>query len=190
MSTILTAQNVFNGEGFSDASMLSKAQRELDRLRSSRDIMSSTDHMFNFAVTMAAVCDWTFHLRLSDLPRWHGKKEQNFTNWVRKNSEDAFVFVDISNEYKHANRNKPSTLAEKMMMSYIDMALPNARQYVDPNKGWFQPVGTGQWFFFPAIKMNGGTEFFYGPAERALAWWKSFVPASAEPMDVSGNVLP
>ncbi|RDU95263.1 hypothetical protein [Trinickia dinghuensis] len=190
MSTMLTAQDVFNGPGFDDAEMLRKAERELLRLRASR-LMDTNDHMFNCVVTLAAVCDWTFHLKLSHLPRWSGKKEQNFTNWVRKNCGDAFVFIDLSNEYKHANRNKPSTLAEKMMVSFIDLtAHPHMRSKVDANKGWVQQLGTSEWFLFPSIKFNGNTEYFYDPAERAIAWWRSFDPASAEPLDVNGAVLP
>jgi len=189
MATLLTAQNVFNGQGFDDAEMLRKAERELDRLRASRP-MATNDHMFNFAVTLAAVSDWTFHLHLKHLPRWSGKVEQSFTNWVRHNSADAFVFIDISNEYKHADRKKPSTLAEKMMVSYIDLGVhPQVRAGLDMSKGWIQKVGAADWYFFPSIKFNGGIEHFYDPAERAISWWKSFVPASAVPMDVHGNIL-
>lgn len=190
MTTVLTAQKTFNGEGFDDREMLNKADRELVRMRASRG-MNPYDHMFNFAVTLAAVCDWTFHLHLSHLPRWNGRKEQHFTNWVRNSSADAFVFIDIANEYKHANRNTPSTLAEKMMLSYIDLGVhPQMRVAVDVSKGWIQKVGSNDWFFFPSIKFNGGTEYFYDPAERAISWWKSFTPTTAEPMDVKGNLLP
>ncbi|QJE03682.1 hypothetical protein HH212_26675 (plasmid) [Massilia forsythiae] len=75
--------------------------------------------MFNFAVTLAAVSDWTFHLAVSQQPAWNGKREQHFTNWVRHSNSDASVFIDISNEYKHANRNKSSTLARKMMLKAV-----------------------------------------------------------------------
>lgn len=190
MTTFLTAQQTFNGQGFDDGEMLRKAERELDRMRASRG-MDAYDHMFNFAVTLAAVCDWTFHLHLSHLPKWSGKKEQNFTNWVRNSSADAFVFIDISNEYKHANRKTPSTLAEKMMLSYIDLGVyPQMRGGVDVTKGWIKKMGANDWFFFPSIKFNGNTEYFYDPAQRAIAWWKSFTPTMAQPMDTNGNILP
>lgn len=190
MSNVLTAQDVFNGPGFDDAEMLRKAERELGRLRTSR-LMDANDHMFNCVVTLAAVCDWTFHLKLSRLPRWVGKKEQNFTYWVRKNCDDAFVFIDLSNEYKHANRNKPSTLAEKMMVSFVDLTEnPQVRSQLDMKNGWVQQVGASEWFLCPSIKFNGNTEYFYGLAERAISWWRSFDPAIAEPLDANGNVLP
>lgn len=190
MTTLLTAQDVFNGVGFDDAEMLRKAERELDRLLASGP-MAANDHMFNFAVTLAAVSDWTFHLHLKHLPRWSGRVEQNFTNWVRHHSADAFVFIDISNEYKHADRKKPSTLAEKMLMGFVDLtANPETRPQLDMSKGWVKQVGDKEWFFFPSIKFDGKTEYFYDPAERAISWWRSFDPASAEPMDVNGKVLP
>ena len=190
MATLLTAQDVFNGPGWDDQALLSKAERELDRLRTTRG-MEATDHMFNFAVTLAAVCDWTFHLRLSNLPRWSGRNEQNFTHWLRNNCADAFVFIDVANEYKHANRNSPSTLAEKMMMSFIDLGIhPQMRSHVDLSKGWIQTMGVNDWFVFPSIKFNGGTEHFYDPAQRAIVWWRSFTPTSAVPMDAKDNVLP
>lgn len=189
MATLLTAQEVFNGPGWDDQELLRKAERELDRLRITRG-MGATDHMFNFAVTLAAVCDWTFHLRLSHLPKWSGKKELNFTHWLRNNCADAFVFIDIANEYKHANRNTPSTLAEKMMLSFIDLGLhPEMRSNVDLNKGWIQPMESTDWFVFPSIKFNGGTEHFYDPAQRAVDWWRSFKPTNAVPMDAKNNVL-
>ena len=135
MQHLLTAQDVFNGRGWDDHALLRKAERELERLRSTHG-MDATDHMFNFAVTLAAVCDWTFHLHLSNLPRWSGKKEKNFTHWLRVNCADAFVFIDIANEYKHANRATPSTLAEKMMLSFIDLGIhPEMRSQIDLNKG-------------------------------------------------------
>ena len=189
MQHLLTAQDVFNGRGWDDHALLRKAERELERLRSTHG-MDATDHMFNFAVTLAAVCDWTFHLHLSNLPRWSGKKEKNFTHWLRVNCADAFVFIDIANEYKHANRATPSTLAEKMMLSFIDLGIhPEMRSQIDLNKGWIQPMGPKDWFIFPSIKFNGKTEHFYDPAQRAVAWWRSFTPTSAVPMDAKNNVL-
>jgi len=191
MSNKLTAQQVFNGTGFDDKHMLRKAERELNRLRTARGFEEPFDHMMNFAVSLAAVCDWTFHIRLSSLPRWNGKTERHFTNWVRKSSADAFVFVDISNEYKHANRIHPSMSAEKMMLEYIDLNLhPEARALIDQSKGWIQNVGGKDWFFRPTVKFNGTTEYFYDAAERAISWWKVFIPVNAEPMDVNGNIVP
>ena len=190
MENFLTAQDVFNGEGWDDRALLFKAERELDRLRNAR-AMATTDHMFNFAVTLAAVCDWTFHLHLSSLPRWKGKREQNFTHWIRVNCADAFVFIDIANEYKHANRVNGSTLVEKMMLSFIDLGdHPEMRSQVDLNKGWIQSMGSKDWFFFPSIKFNGQTEYFYDPAQRAIAWWRSFTPSMAVPMNVKNSIVP
>lgn len=189
MATLLTAQEVFNGEGWDDQELLCKAERELDRLRNTRDLCA-TDHMFNFAVTLAAVCNWTFHQRLSHLPRWSGKQEVNFTHWLRNNCADAFVFIDIANEYKHANRNAPSILAKKMMLSFIDLGLnPEMRSNVDLNKGWIQPLSSTELFLFPLIEFNGMKEPFYDPAQRAIDWWRSFKPTSAVPMDAKDNVL-
>jgi hypothetical protein len=133
----------------------------------------------------------TFHVHLSGLPRWTGKKVQHFTNWVRHTSNDAFVFIDISNEYKHANRTKPSALAEKMMLGFIDLGLhPELRGVVDTSKGWIQSMGTNEWYIFPAIKFGGGREHFYEPAERAIAWWESLAYSNVQPMDINGNVIP
>ena len=155
MSTVLTAQNVFNGAGFDAAHMLRKAERELARLRTARDFMESYDHMFNFAVSLAAVCDWTFHVHLKSLPHWTGKKEHHFTNWVRHTNSDAFVFIDTSNEYKHANRKMPSALAEKMTVNFIDLGIePQMRGVVDMSKGWIQKIGANDWYFCPSIKFG------------------------------------
>lgn len=189
MTITLTAQQIFNAPGFDDSAMLSKAERELHRLRASQTPDDMYDHMLNFAVTLAAVCDWTFHLHLSRLPQWSGKREQDFTNWVRQSSSDAFVFIDLSNEYKHANRNKPSTLARKMMLGYNDFtANPHERERVDLGKGWMAKVGDKDWFVYPSIKFNDRTEYFYDVADRAISWWRALEPANAQPMDLNGNV--
>lgn len=191
MTTFLTAQNVFNGSGFDVDHLLRKADRELARLRAARGFEEPYDHMFNFAVTLAAICDWTFHVHLRSLPRWTGKKEHHFTNWVRHTSSDAFVFIDISNEYKHANRKVPSALAEKVMLSFIDLGIkPQLRGIVDMSKGWIQKVGTNDWYFCPLIKFGGRSENFYDPAERAISWWKSLSHNGIQPMDINGNVIP
>ncbi|MGS1108166.1 hypothetical protein ACVCNH_18070 [Achromobacter anxifer] len=192
MTYNLTAQNIFNGPGFDDAEMLRKAKRELDRLKGAgAGSMNAYDHMMNFAVSLAAVSDWTFHVHLADLPRWQGKKEHNFTNWIRHHNADAFVFIDISNEYKHANRNTPSAVAEKMMLRFVQFDKePEMRAKVDTTKGWVQTVGSGaEWFFFPSIQYGGKSDYFYNVAERAIVWWESKAYASAEPMDMKGNVL-
>jgi hypothetical protein len=190
MTITLTAQAIFNAPGFDDSAMLSKAEREIDRLRASQTPKDMYDHMLNFAVTLAAVCDWTFHLHLIALPRWNGTREQNFTNWVRQSSADAFVFIDLANEYKHANRNKPSTLAEKMMLGFNDLTEnPQERKGLDVGKGWMAKVGENDWFVYPSIKFNGRTEYFYDVAARAISWWRAFDPENAEPMDLKGNVL-
>lgn len=191
MTNMLSAQKVFNGEGFDDKHMLRKAERELNRLRGRNGFEAAYDHMMNLSVTLAAVADWTFHLKLSNLPRWSGKTSTNFVNWIRSSSDDAFVFIDISNEYKHADRNKPSTLAENMMISFIDLsANPEMRSQLPMNKGHIQKVGEADWYIFPSVKLNGQVEFIFDVAERAIDWWKNFTPASAQPMDIAGNVLP
>lgn len=190
MNKMLTAQNTFNAPGFNDSMMLDKAERELERLLPARGF-EPYDHMFNFSLTLAALCDWTFHVRLSHLTRWAGKKESHFTNWVRHTNQDAFVFIDLSNEFKHANRVTPSTLAEKMMLGYIDLGKhPQARPTCDLSKGWIQPMGGAEWYFFPSLKFNGKTENFHDVGTRAIAWWKSFDPAVPEPMDIKGNIVP
>lgn len=190
MTTQLTAQNVFNGPGWDDKMMLEKAERELSRLRACRHILEAQDHMWNCAVTIAAVCDWKFHIHLSSLPRWKGRTEQNFTHWVRNNCPDAFVFIDIANEYKHANRNTPSTIAQKMMMCFYDLGMhPELRTQVDLNHGWIQPMKSTEWYLYPSIKFNDTTENFHFPAQRAIAWWKNFMPADAVPMNAKNTVI-
>jgi hypothetical protein len=70
MSTILTAQDVFNGPGFDADHILGKAKRELGRLRTARGFEEPYDHMFNFAVTLAAVCDLSRPFERSSALDW------------------------------------------------------------------------------------------------------------------------
>lgn len=188
-STLTTAQDVFNGPGFNGPHMLNKADRELHRLLQADDPMIAYDHMFNFVVTMAAVADWTFHLQLKPLSLWAGKKEQHFTNWVRHANDDAFVLIDLSNEYKHADRNKPSSLAQKMWMKTIwQKDDPQLSSRIDRARMlWFETTSGGIAVIPWIDRHSGDNDFFVDIGRRAIAWWKNFNPANAVPMDAAGN---
>ncbi len=186
---LTTAQDVFNGPGFDGPHMLEKAERELDRLLQAANPLIAYDHMFNFVVTMAAVADWTFHLQLKPLPLWAGKQEQHFTNWVRHANDDAFVLIDLSNEYKHADRKKSSSLAQKMWMKIIwPKDNPQISNQIDNTKMlWFPTTGGGLAAIPWIDRHSGDNDFFVDIGRRAITWWKSFTPANAAPMDAGGN---
>lgn len=189
MTTPLTAQQVFNGEGFDAQHMLRKAERELARIRTATDLDIVYDHMFNFAVTLAAVSDWTFHLELSQIPIWAGKNEAHFTNWLRHTNSDVFVFIDLSNEFKHAHRNKPSSLAQKMMLKAVFSSDPQAAGFVfDSQKMIKMTTSNGYLIAIPWIERSAkGNDYFIDIGELAIAWWKAFIPANAIPMDKNGK---
>lgn len=195
---MITAQNLLNGPGFDDNFMLEKARRELNRIKASRDIWVIYDHIINFAVSIASVVDWTFHLKLKDDPKWNrkGVSAVEFAYWIRTQSDQVAAFIDISNECKHADRRHPNFVAEKVLLSPIwehdrQRFSADDLKYME-EKGYRSPTNGGQSsvLVFPNIKMNSKQRSLYDVAEEALQWWKAFDPALAVPMDKYLNPVP
>lgn len=190
MAKNLSAQALFSAPAFDDKYILQKAERELARLSATRDDTVAYDHMMNFSVTIASLSDWVFHIHCSDLPEWKNKDEKYFTRWVRKSSDEAYAFIEIANEYKHANRTKPNTVVEHMGFSTYNMTKHGVSFFgVDMTRGWIMSTGTRQIYIFPSVKVNGKIDSFYAVAERAIAWWKEFDPTNARPTDAKGNFV-
>ncbi|QZA82450.1 hypothetical protein [Deefgea piscis] len=182
----LSAHQFLSGPGFDENFMLEKAIRELGRVKSCQDALLMYDHMINFSVTIASIADWTFHLRLTDQPKWSVSKETHFSNWIRSQSPEVAAFIDISNECKHANRKCSNYSANSLDLAVIfDISLvPEQSMKMYEQKGFGRLTEEGRiMYFIPTLTYCGNKKYFYDVAEAALIWWKNINLDHAIPLD-------
>ncbi len=92
---------------------------------------------------------------------------------------------NLSNEFKHADRNSPSSLAQKMMLKVIFDA--NDITF-DERKMISMPTSSGALIAIPWIERStAGNDYFIDVGERAIAWWDAFALAGARSLDKDGN---
>lgn len=181
----ISAQKMFSGTMFTDGFMLEKAEREVERYKQyGLNPFYGFDHMFNFAVTMASVTDWVFHLKISGKEKWKGKDEGYFIRWIKNNSPEVCAFIDISNEFKHANRKDgKNSFAERMTITHILATDDEAKLYDSYGWGWRgEPNGDRVYYLFGVVQISGKLLPFVEAAKRAIDWWKSFDPEIAVPV--------
>ncbi|MDD2864174.1 MAG: hypothetical protein PHC99_05550 [Methylococcales bacterium] len=197
MTKEVSAQVLLNGQGFNDAYMIDKAERELNRLKSCSNVNGIYDHIMNFSFTIASISDWIFHIKLANEQKWLGKKEVNFTYWVRSKSAEVSMFIDISNECKHCDKDNPNFYAEKILIYPIWCQ----SDFSEEQQNFFKKKGlevktinnTGEnknLSLIPVIEYNNGTQhYLYDLADAALSWWKNIDVNEAVPMDKNFNEL-
>lgn len=184
----MSAQKLLNGQGFDDEFILEKAERELKRVKTSAEPFSFYSDMINFAISIAMVADWKFQLHLSNTPGWEAKEgisEVNFTHWVRSQSPEVGALIDVSNECKHANRHRPSFLAEKVLLSPIW----NESEHKPEELAEFRAFGLKfrtdkePLLIIPFINYGKKEDYFFRAADKAINWWKTVDMAKAVPLD-------
>ena len=186
MSINLTAQIALGGSGYDDKFMLTKAKREFKRLRESADLTVAMDHAINFSICLASVVDWFFHLRLSKDSTWAGKNETNFLNWIRLQKKEVAVFVDISNEAKHANRKYQNFSLKKVgFVPLLDKSKYTQEEISLLSKNGISLTtdkGVEVIYCLMIEYADNSLEFFYSSAESALTWWENLDYSSPEPV--------
>lgn len=189
---LMSAQELLNGPGFDDDFILDKAERELRRVKVSVEPLAFYYDMMNFAISVAMVADWKFQLHLSDTRVWTAKKdisEINFTHWVRSQSPEIGAFIDISNECKHANRDYPSFLAKKVLLSPIWKESEHKPEELAEFSAFGLKFGTdkGPLLIVPLIEYGGNKDYFFRAADKAINWWKTVDITKAVPLDKNLN---
>jgi hypothetical protein len=61
----------------------------------------------NFSVSFYAIADHLWWVKAIDAPHWN-KHQGNFVNWVTTENDCIAAFLDISNTYKHSERDRPT----------------------------------------------------------------------------------
>lgn len=184
----LSAQKLFNGPGFDDVYMKYKAKKELERIKHAQDLTDIYDHVMNFSVTIAAIADWTFHIKLANLPKWKNR-DINFTHWVRSKSREVGIFIDIANEFKHANRKHSNFYAESIELKWIYLSsikkLETSQKIEKLKlKGFINTSNTNEKILFiPTIRFDSNEDYLYDIADAALEWWNNVDISTAKPMN-------
>jgi hypothetical protein len=60
----------------------------------------------NFSVSVHAIADHLWWVKAIDDPQWNN--QGNFVNWVTTANDCIAAFLDISNTYKHSERERPT----------------------------------------------------------------------------------
>lgn len=169
----ISVQTMFNGPGYDLQWLLTKAERELQRAMSSH--FDFTMDAANFSVTIAHAADWAFALKPAKFSSF--QKIGDVIQWVQSQCFQAALFFDISNEFKHADRSRPSATTAQLLLKFETVAAGfNVASRADGKRIFTSDSKGRTWIFTPVIKCQDGSEhLFKDCADEALRWWKSVI---------------
>ena len=98
----LTARKVFAWT-FDFEFLMEKANHELELSMSYPNFFFP--NAMNFSVTIHAIADHLWHLEAIRDPQWENTQSK-FVEWIKTKSDCISLFIDISNTYKHSDRNR------------------------------------------------------------------------------------
>lgn len=105
-----SVQNMFNGN-YTMQWLINKAEYEL--ALSFKSFTYYKENIANLSVTLAHLCDWALAFKPSIFAECSDM--QGIRDIARIECPKALFFVDISNEYKHADRTSPSRLIKELV---------------------------------------------------------------------------
>jgi len=165
----LTAQRVFNGEGFDPHFFYQKCWRELDRAKSCTTDFDALDHIFNFAVSVAATREWIKHSNKKSLCTPNEGPIQNRSNSAIGCNEAIDVLVDLANEYKHANRRYPSKHLQRLQRNFQITNHPQSADAMAPGRIFVSRLADDKFLHVHLlVNLPNKTLYFLDVAEIAL----------------------
>lgn len=173
MSNQISAQKMFNGAGYDLQWLLSKAERELQRAKSNK--IDFAGDAANFAVTIAHAADWAFALKPANFASF--QTFNDIVQWIHVQSPQTALFFDVSNEFKHADRARPSKVTAQLYLEFEVVPAEVDAASKDDGKRIFVAGSSGStWILTPVIKDRAGNEYLFKDcAEEAVRWWKSVI---------------
>jgi hypothetical protein len=173
MPNQISAQQMFNGQGYDLVWLLLKAERELQRAMSSN--FDFAGDAANFAVAIAHAADWAFALKPSNFTAF--QKLSDVINWVHAQSPLTALFFDVSNEFKHADRTRASTTTAQLYLQFeVIGAGGNVAARADGKRLFAQGASGSTWILTPVIKDHAGNEYLFKDCDdEAIRWWKSVI---------------
>jgi hypothetical protein len=166
----LTAQTVFASWPFDFEFLMQKAYHDLE--------LSMTDgaHFFlwnalNFSVTIQAIADHLWYGAAKRNPQWKNS-HRKFIKWITTQNDCIGIFIDLSNTYKHSQREhencfishfKNMTFADAWVASRSPAEMSNC--IIDKSSG-----DVSRW---PVVtKPDGWLVYYRYAANSALNWWR------------------
>jgi hypothetical protein len=169
----LTAQKVFASWPFDFEFLMNKANHEL--------ALSMTEapglflpNALNFSVTIHAIADHLWHAGENRNPQW--PTYGDFLTWLKTQNDCIGIFIDLSNTYKHTERDRPNRFAD----SFQNMTFPE--DWVDARppdelRNRIIDSHSGNVSLWPVLTTTGGRLIYYRyAAENALHWWRTNYP--------------
>ena len=156
--------------------MLLKIRQDLDRsmLAAPQFHYSAID----FAVGIASLIDWTFHYCAKNNPTWAAMKPKDglkaFVKYIAEQNIAVAAFTDLANEFKHADRNKPSITLAKLTIVWVRSAsdLESRPEWIENS---IRGRSSNGMVMIPFVGLSDGRFPFYKAfAMQALDWWSAF----------------
>ena len=137
----------------------------------------------NFAVTVAALADWSWMLHARDHHSWQGFRGRmgldKFARYIASQNDLVHAFTDLANEYKHADRFQASRRLINIHVRWAKCEdVPTLAQCWRDNAVGRQ---SGERMCIPILTTTNGDYFFRAAAENVMGWWEAFDPLSARP---------
>lgn len=169
-----SVQVMFNGPGFNLEWLVMKAEHEL--ATTMKELTRFMENAANLSTTLAHMADWALAFKPSALA--HCTSLSDIRTHVETQCPKAALFLDIANEYKHADRRTPSEKTAKVLQ-YLE-AYPAATNLSHLQNGMhiFGSMNDGAQVavLTPKIRDQAGNEFLFKDcAHEAIQWWKSVI---------------
>jgi hypothetical protein len=174
---VLTAHNVFD-RSFNFEFLMDKAAHEL-HLSLTEELDFFYWNAMNFSVSVHAIADHLWWVKAIDDPQWN-KHQGNFVNWVVAENDCIAAFLDISNTYKHSERDRPTQqnkVTEHLKLHPDDAVIKHSnpsdeRELRNCIRDKKQRTACIYW---PVITTKEGRLIYYRyAAESALDWWRRY----------------
>ena len=167
---------------------IQRARAALDRFLDNKNPFNTPSLLFDCAITVSCLSDWTFHTEVKGHQSWNdfaSKKgaDKKFTEWVASRSVDNAVIQEISNTAKHFHRMKPNILVNGIRVTIFACE----RTGRDGEVGFIvrgeSSEDIQQKVAINRIDVELIIQGVYLGAEdvigRAIAWWETFDPTTA-----------
>lgn len=172
MTNQISVQRMFNGPGYDLEWLISKAEHELQRAMSNH--VDFAEHAANFAVSIAHAADWAFALKPAHFSGCQSLGD--VIQAVHAQCPKAALFFDVSNEFKHADRSRPSTTTAQLLVSFEAFPVGTDVSSRVDGKRMIAQGSSGPWIFTPVIKDHAANEFLFKDCgDEAVRWWKSVI---------------
>jgi hypothetical protein len=145
--------------------------RKIDRSNQVWTLDTTYVPMARGFVSIAHAADWAFSLKPVNFSSFQSLGD--LIQLVHVQSPQTALFFDISNEFKHADRSRPSTVTAQLFLQFeVVAAGVNVASKADGKRMFAQGSSGSTWILTPVIKDHAGSEYLFKDcAAEAVRWW-------------------